>query len=173
MSNVYTHTYVRNKYLMMEVSGFVARTIRLPVVRKVVEHGVSKKCLDWLEIYLHDGATKRASVRFTIDWAAHEVYMSKTANEIDEADLPGDGEVTSEILSQLADLFNDFKRDKSLTYWYNMGWLSDSGKHDAACGITRNGRGHLAVPNRGGSSKRLVHERLRELGMTVDMDTDD
>jgi len=173
MSNVYTHTFVRNKFLMMELLGFVFATIRLPVVRKVVEYGISNKVLEWLEIYLHDRTTKRAVVTFRIDWQMHEVLVSKKIDDITDEDIPKEEEISSVIMGELAMLFNDFKREKQLTYWYNMGWRGDSADHDAACGITRNGKAHAPVPTKTGTSRSLFHERLRESGISVDIDADE
>ena len=173
MTTTFTHTFVRSKFLAMELKGFIARTIRLPVVHKVVDHGVVNRCIDWMEIYLHDGLRRKAVIKFRIDWKLHETLISKVIDETLAISDPTEEKASSVILNDLADLLNDFKKEKNLRYWYNVGWISNASKHDEACKITRGGTPHDDVKTKDGSTRTLLHERLRELGMEITIDTDD
>jgi len=156
----------------LEVLGLVSGTIRSDLVRRVVEYGITNRNLSWLEIFLYDDQrTKRASVVVRIDWSLNAIMTIEHAGDITEDMFPKEGEVSSLMIQKIVELFNQFKNKYGLNYWFNFAWTDNGNAHDAECGITRTGPVYPA-PERGLTSRSLIHERLRELGIDVSIDTE-
>lgn len=171
--HTYTYTHVRTQFLSMEILGFVNRTIRLPVVRKVVEHGMNNGSLAWLEVFLHDNWKKKARLKLSIDWKSHRILMSRGLHGADFNPNRGEDEVSSERLAGIARVFNGIKKEKGYKYWYNCGWTAESDLNDQKCGISRNGKSYLSITSPKTFKFLRAHEDLEELFLEVEIETGD
>ena len=167
----YSYSYVRTEFMKLELLGLVTGTINIDVVERIVEYGVSHGVLDTLAIYLYDSQKQvHGEIRVKIDWHKHKLLIDNNVTKEAELVLPRKGEVSATVFRKLMELFNDYARRKKLKYWYNVYWVSDGSRHDAACGITRSETSTFKWLNL--ESVTIIHPILSELDVTASLRVD-
>jgi hypothetical protein len=155
--------------MKLELLGLMTGTINRDVVERVIEYGVDNGVLDTLIIYLHDSQMQvHGEIRVKIDWRQHKLLIDNNVTKDADLVLPKKGEVSATVFRKLIELFNDYGRKKGLRYWYNVYWVSDGPKHDAACGITRDSNFKWLNLE----SVTIIHPVLSELDITASLKVD-